>query len=337
MIKKLLVIISLLIISLVLFACSEDATKEDDNESEQETSEEEQKENVTNSEADYIPEDEELLAVLEENAKYFQQGDNDLYLATLHSESIARENTTQLLESMAGFNFEIELLETEIIEKSPEEAKVRYVQKTLSEAPGYTNNQTTGIHTLRPEADGEWKIFVTGYDDIVTLDENGEALKVQTIDSVLESLEGTYAKDMRGINLNYDNPVMLVGFEEMEEYASLELFLPEESFTETYMHVEVLKNAKNILGMQDFLDNLKLSFEQSGFTGITINSFDVTEDEGMFEANINDSNPINMQAHYGRSFFKGDDLYIISYVVLGQVELDEETKDTWNEQLKSIE
>ncbi|MEK6452865.1 hypothetical protein [Caldifermentibacillus hisashii] len=89
-----------------------------------------------------IPTDEELIAVLDKNLETMQAGDIEGYMKTIHDESPSYESTKQLMEQLASqYTFDIEISDVEVVEKSADEAKVAFTQRTMKvKGPEYKNN-----------------------------------------------------------------------------------------------------------------------------------------------------------------------------------------------------
>jgi len=109
-----------------------------------------------------IPEDEVLISVIEKNLQMSRDEDADGFLATIHEEAAGYSTIKQGLEQMFdAYDFNYELKEADVLEKSRDKARVHFIQITKKvSGPEFQDNELEGIHTLK-RSKGEWKILNT--------------------------------------------------------------------------------------------------------------------------------------------------------------------------------
>jgi len=115
--------------------------------------------------------DSEIISVLYENLKAAENEDLESYMATIHEQSPFYAQTEQTMQLIfTKYDLKYELKELKVIEKSDQEAKVKFIQiaKKVS-GPEFRNNKTTGIHILK-KSDGKWKIYGAQIKNIDYLD-----------------------------------------------------------------------------------------------------------------------------------------------------------------------
>jgi len=101
-----------------------------------------------------------VFAVLEKNMDAMQREDIAGVMATVHPQSPDFDATRGAIEELfAKFDFKYELRDLKVINATPEEVKVSFVQKTTKVA-GPAEIPTLlveGVHTLRKDGD-QWKM-----------------------------------------------------------------------------------------------------------------------------------------------------------------------------------
>ena len=122
-----------------------------------------------------IPEDEVLVSVIEKNIQMCRDENAQGFMETIHEDAPGYSTTKQGLEQMFdAYDLSYELKETNVLDKSKDEARIHFVQVTKKiSGPEFRDNQLEGVHTLK-RSRGVWKIFNTEVTNITFLDEQEE-------------------------------------------------------------------------------------------------------------------------------------------------------------------
>ena len=109
-----------------------------------------------------IPEDEVLISVIEKNLQMSREENTEGFLETIHKEAPGYSTMKQGLEQMFNaYDFNYELKEADVLEKSRDEARIHFIQVTKKvSGPEFQDNEVEGIHTLK-RSKGDWKILNT--------------------------------------------------------------------------------------------------------------------------------------------------------------------------------
>jgi hypothetical protein len=295
-----------------------------------------------------IPTDEELIAVLDKNLETMQAGDIEGYMKTIHDESPSYASTKQLMEQLASqYTFDIEISDVEVVEKSADEAKVTFTQRTMKvKGPEYKNNEVKGYHILKPYK-GKWKIYESVQSSVQYLDENGNpvedttgvtgsdvpAFNPDTGDYVyfseLEKLNFTI--DDRNWNLDYYDEDTNNGMAIAEFVLENETV---ENWSELYT-IHYYEGGKLYMTPESFISNMDASIREEVTGQIDFQSYDVTAEEGFYEFYIHDD-PIEPNQHeVARLFYAGDDMFLVRYTRIGEP-MDDATKMKWVTSLKQV-
>ncbi|MEN2768055.1 hypothetical protein [Ornithinibacillus xuwenensis] len=327
-VKKYFGFVLLLLLSIVMVACSDDAAKEKDTDKQEEKSEETSKE----SEESGVPEDEELFAVLELNMQTLIDKDVDKHMETIHSESPLYDSTKQTAEMVFQYDIEAELSDLVVEEKSETEAKVRFTQTAIG-SDGFTSNRISGVHTLKPD-NGVWKIFGSEVEETVFLDENGEPLD----NAVFAQIQGDYAANIKELVLPFeDKEVQLYNYQEDVDYAVAEVMMAHDQYSQVLVTIEYNKGASSLVDPETWVGNMETGISENVTGKLEFNVLGVTDTDAMYELSLTEDESLDDQAEVTRGFFKGDDLIIVSYTVMGEATIDEAVKAEWIEELKTIQ
>jgi len=132
----------------------EEEIKDEDEDEEQLKRDEDKKE-----EEQIKDEKEEIKRVIHRNIKAAEEEDMEAYMDTIHEDVPGYDRTRVLMERMFeqyDLEYEVEILEVNIINEEEAEAKVEQVTRS----PGNTtfnDNKLTGTHELLKQ-NGEWKL-----------------------------------------------------------------------------------------------------------------------------------------------------------------------------------
>jgi ketosteroid isomerase-like protein len=115
--------------------------------------------------------DDEITSVIYKNLNAMENKDIQSYMATIHEQSVIYAPTKQAVQQVFDtYDLKCELKDVKVIEKSDQEAKVKFVQITKKiNGPAFRNNKLTGIHILK-KSDGKWKIYNSETKNIEHLD-----------------------------------------------------------------------------------------------------------------------------------------------------------------------
>ncbi len=118
------------------------------------------------------PDREMLFLVVHENLHALEKKDVETVMATIHPESPVYGSTRGAVEELfKTIDLKFTLSDLRLVNATPDEAKVSFVQKTQKaggEAP-FQDNIVEGIHTLRPDK-GTWKLYRTLQTKVTDLD-----------------------------------------------------------------------------------------------------------------------------------------------------------------------
>lgn len=335
--KKFYVLIIVLLLSLFAAACSDDTSSEaeDDSASTEEAEDKaKEKEAAAEEEESAIPEDEDLFSVLETNVQTLVDQNVEGHMETIHSESPAYEGTEENLNMLADYTLDMQLSDLEVEEKTEEEARVAYTQVSMKlEGPAYQNNQTKGVHILKPE-DGVWKIFNTEIAETVALDENGEVMEADAQGSAV--MEGQYADLLLELEMPFDSDKWVLGnYQEAEGEAIAEFLVNGEDF-ETYSELLTLhyyENGNEAVGTINFIDTMEANLGEIITGNLEFNRIAESEQEGIYEFIVTEDETQLDQEEVARVFVKDNDLYVIRYTTMEQ---SIEDKEGWLEKLKGV-
>lgn len=336
--KKVLGIMFVLFISLFIAACSNDSDnanqKTDDAEASKEVNdaEENEKDEAEASEEEKaVPEDEELFAVLEANLEALTENDLEAYMDTVHSESPLYDTTRTTIEQLSVYTLDMELFDLVVEEKSEEEATISYKQTTMKvDGPDFANNETHGVHVLRPD-DGTWKIYSSEEpSEIIMLDENGEVIE-ETADDI--AAEGVYIDTITSLEIPFDEGKWeLENYEEGDGEATAEFLLVDEdqtNFTELFT-IHYYPDGDELLGVEGFIEMMEVNLTEMTTGELEFNS----AEEGFFDFSLTEDDIQLDQEEVARVFAKDNDLYVIRYTTFEKII---ENKDEWTDKLKSIQ
>ncbi len=111
--------------------------------------------------------DGEIMSLMNENLRALENEDMEGYMATIHEQSAGYAITEHtMLEAFDMYDLKYELIDVKVVEKSSQEAKVKFVQITQKiDGPVFRDNKISGVHILK-KSDGKWKIYDTQIDSI---------------------------------------------------------------------------------------------------------------------------------------------------------------------------
>jgi ketosteroid isomerase-like protein len=119
------------------------------------------------------PDSKVLIQTIEDNVHAMEKKDLDAVMATIHSKGPYFQSTRDTVaEVFKVLDLKYTLSDLQVVSASPEEAHVSFVQKTekIGGEGEFQGNIQQGIHILRPDDDGKWKIFRTQLVKITGLD-----------------------------------------------------------------------------------------------------------------------------------------------------------------------
>lgn len=336
-VKKVLGIMFVLFISLFIVACSNESDNEsegtNDAEATEETNDAEANEENGSEEAEenVVPEDEALFAVLEANLEALTENDLDAYMETIHSESPLYDTTRTTIDQLSVYTLDMELFDLVVEEKSEEEATISYKQTTMKvDGPDFMNNETHGVHVLRPD-DGAWKIYSSEEpSEIIPLDENGEVIEETAADA---AAEGVYIDTITSLEIPFDEGKWeLENYEEGDGEATAEFLLVDEdqtNFTELFT-IHYYPDGDELLGAEGFIEMMEMNLTEMTTGELEFNS----AEEGFFDFSLTEDDIQLDQEEVARVFAKDNDLYVVRYTTF---EKSIEDKDEWVDKLKSIQ
>lgn len=114
-----------------------------------------------------------VYEVVEQNAYYLAVENLDGVMWTIHEDSPGRVENKALTQSMFDlFDLSYSIVDWEINSISSETAKIRIVQVTRKKAGAepFRDNQIEAVHTLKKNAEGQWKIYSTDVGEIEYLE-----------------------------------------------------------------------------------------------------------------------------------------------------------------------
>lgn len=327
--KRMLILIFLLAFSLLASACSNEEkaseNKENDESTEVSTTEKEKKEEKSD-----LPSDKELFQVLYDNEKAFGKKDIKAYAATIHKESPVYEETVKFTEQIfeQDIHLETKLEDLKVIKKTKDTAEISYTQTTLKkEDIDFQNNRIEGTQILKLDK-GKWKIYNTVPTKITNLDDNGNPIPEEVGgEALLDKVN--FSIDNRNWHLDF--------FDEGEGNFIAEYVLENESvqdWSELYT-IHYFKNYKTTLPKEQFLQSFEQSLASTVTGEFTFNLLSEDPQSSFFEFIIANDPVEDDQHEVGRSFYNGDDLYMVRYTKKGPA-FDESTKDTWVKRLSEV-
>ncbi|MCM3477819.1 hypothetical protein [Caldibacillus thermoamylovorans] len=295
-----------------------------------------------------IPTDEELIAVLDKNLETMQAGDIEGYMSTIHDESPSFESTKQLIEQFASqYTFDIEISDVEVVEKSVDEAKVTFTQRTMKvKGPEYKNNEVKGYHILKPYK-GKWKIYESAQSSVQYLDENGNPVEDTsgvTGPDVPAFNPGTgdnvYFSEIEKLNFTIDERNWKLDYydEDTNNGMAIAEFVLEnetvENWSELYT-IHYYEDGKLYSTPESFISNMDAAIREEVTGQIDFQSYDVTAEEGFYEFYIHDDQIEQNQHEVARLFYAGDDMFLVRYTRIGEP-MDDATKMKWVTSLKQV-
>jgi hypothetical protein len=307
----------MMLISLVLFGCTHEETG----------SKKPGEESKTQAK---IPSDKELIAVINDNFKAFDEGNVDKYMETIHTQSPLYEQSKKLVEEISkAYKLKTEISNVEVMEKSEKEAKVKFTQKTIKiEGPAFQNNEITGYHVLRPEK-GKWKIYNSIMTKTVFLDENGNPVKTNVQDG---------KNQIEKMDLKFDDRKWVLDYFNSANGEYIWEFVLEgesvENWTELYT-IHRLEKMNSTVGLKTWLEAYKQSLTKATNGHITFHTFESTDQEEIYEFIVKDAKVQDDQHEVARLFAQGDDLYLVRYTKLGEA-MPDKTRDEWIQRLKQF-
>lgn len=307
--------------------CSSDSAEEADAEAEKKETEENAE---TEDEKDAVPEDDELFKVIEKNVQTMADKDIDSHMETITSDESAQAGTKELMEQMEAYDLDIEVANLKVEEKDEKEAQVSYTQKTVKkEGPDYQNTEVDGVHTLKLDEDGEWKIFDTEINEQRALDENGEIIENSDMDD--EEIEGQYVEELQALDLPINEEEWeFLGYD--EDVGTGFAYFAEDGDLANQLGVHVVKNSADEL--EAFIELTEQNLEDIISTGdIEFKTKDMTDEEGFYEFKVTDDEVEEDQHEIGRAFVSDGDIYLVRYTSIGE-EIDD--KEKWIEKLKQV-
>lgn len=111
--------------------------------------------------------DQEAVSAIEKvirlNLEATENEEVDKMMATIHPDSPIREGTRRMTTVITrSYDLDYELNEVEVLDVGAKEAKVHFVQTTKKiSGPQFRDNRITGVHTLRKDKAGNWKLWNT--------------------------------------------------------------------------------------------------------------------------------------------------------------------------------
>jgi len=114
-----------------------------------------------------------VYEVVELNAYYLAVENLEGVMWTIHGDSPGRTESTTLTQSMFDmFDLSYSIVDWEIESIDSETAKIRVVQITRKKAGAepFRDNRIEAVHTLRKNADGQWKIYSSEVGDVEYLE-----------------------------------------------------------------------------------------------------------------------------------------------------------------------
>ena len=112
-----------------------------------------------------------ITSVVYENMKFAQNEDIENFMATIHEQAPKYASTEkEIRQAFNKYDIKYTLEGVKVIEKSDQNAKVKFVQKAEKiNGPEFRNYVVTGIHVLK-KSDGKWKIYSTLIEKLEYLD-----------------------------------------------------------------------------------------------------------------------------------------------------------------------
>ena len=112
---------------------------------------------------------EEIRAVIRENAQALEDGSVDRYIETMHPESPiydrTRSQTEALLQEVQAGDLTVEVTIESVDTLGEERAEAETVQTTRADIQDFRDNRVDQVHELRTYQ-GEWRIYDSTVEDI---------------------------------------------------------------------------------------------------------------------------------------------------------------------------
>src|SRR5699024_5690661 len=202
-----------------------------------------------------------------------------------------------------------------------------YTQKTVkNEGPTYQDNEVDGVHVLKLDEDGKWKIADTELVDQRALDENGEV--IDESDMADGEMEGQYVEELQALDL----PINEEDWEFLayDEAAGTGFaYFAEGGDLNKQFGAHIVKSGAGELAA--LIDQTEQSVEENITNGdIEFKTKDMTDEEGFYEFTVTNDDVEEDQYEVGRAFVLGDDLYLVRYMSIGE---EIEDKEEWIEKL----
>lgn len=312
-----------------------------DEEKPEETKEEEIKEEEIEDVSVGIPDDETLLQVIEKNARAMEDQDFETYMETIHSESPIYESTMETLkEFFAIYRVQITLEDTEIIEKSETEARIKFTQFTSKiEGPDdFMDNLVKGYHILRPD-NGVWKLYETQTEDIRyirTFNFNAQSQNI-TVNEDLFPVIGVSQHFSKLENLEFiidDRDWKLDFYEETDDFFIAEFVLEPETVHD-WSELFTIHYFQDLLfeaSPADYIDYMEFALSEEVTGSLEFNQWAVGENEGFYEFIVQDDPIEDDQHELARLFTHEYDFYLVRYTIKGDP-IDENMREFWIQQL----
>lgn len=283
---------------------------------------------------DAVPEDEELFTVLKENIKSMEEDDIDRYMETIHPESPAFDSTKDLMEQLSAYTLDIKISDLVVEEKSEEEAKVSFKQKSIKiDGPEYQNNEVIGVHTLKPDG-GVWKVFNTEPTEQLALDDDGKVIEEEEADA---EMKGKYGAIIKDLEMPFESDKWgLVNYNEAEGEAIAEFIATdsvEDSDLTELLAVHYFEDGEDLIGTERVIQTMEKNLSQTLTGDFKFNTNEISAEEGTFDFSITGDKEELDQEEIGRAFAKDGDLFLVRYTVLEE-KMDD--KDAWIEKLKQV-
>ncbi|WP_067725014.1 hypothetical protein [Oceanobacillus damuensis] len=322
-------ILSLLLISLLFTACANDA----DNESVAVENEQEIPAEDVKEEKD-VPADEKLVAAIEENMEALVTGDYEKYRDTVHKESPLYDLTGETIDQLSDYQLDMKLTDVFVDEKTEEEATVSFTQTTMKvEGPAFQNNETAGVHLLKPE-NGEWKIFHTEATEVIALDVDGNVM--ENVFPEEATIEGSYAAAITNLEVPFESDDwQLANYQEVEGEAIAESLPAGEDFSNftEMVTIHYYLDGNERIGTENFISMMETNLSEMTTGNFIFETLEHSQEEGSFQFSLAGDEVQQDQEEVATVFIQDNDLFAVRYTALGRTI---ENKEEWHEKLDSI-
>ncbi|MGJ9458534.1 hypothetical protein [Oceanobacillus sp. CF4.6] len=313
-------------ISFVFSACSEDESiQESSDKSVRAEMEEDTEEDLQEN----LPEDEVLFTVIENNVNALTNGNQNEYKNTVHSESPVYDQTVDTMKQLSPYQLDMELSGLSVEEKTEEEARVSFTQTTIKmEGSEFQNNKTSGIHVLKNE-NGNWKIYQTEVEEVITLDEDVLSEEV--------TMEGEYTDYITNLKTPFDDGGWTLGnYQEAEGEAIAEYLPSNEDFSNLteLLTIHYYQDGNHHIGIENFLSEMENNLTEVSTGSLEFNRLEQSSEEGIIEFALTDDEVLFDQEEVVRVFIKENDLFALRYTTL---EKKIDNKKAWIDMLKDIQ